>query len=108
MPDRDKELSKKEINRHTDKEADNTHEVFRNKEYEEYDRSRDFKRLTDNSRIEEIAFECMDNKKHRNNRDNNTPAWVFYHSGKENRNTSDKDAQNRNETREKCDTSESK
>lgn len=47
----------------------------------------------------------MNDKEHSDNGDDDTPAGILDYSSKEDRDTTDKDAENRNKTREECDTS---
>ena len=76
-------------------------------EYQEYYWCGQFQRLSNNSRIEEISLKCVYDKEHGNNRDDDTPAWIFNYSSEQNRDSSDKYSENWYKTGEKCDTSES-
>lgn len=80
--------------------------MFCDKEYQEYDWSGEFERLSDDARIQKISFKCMDDKEHSDNSDDDTPARVLDYSSEENRDTTNKDSENRDKTGEKCDTSE--
>lgn len=79
--------------------------MFCNKEYQEYDWSWQLEGLSDNTRIQKISFKCMDDKEHSDNSDDDTPARVLDYSSEENRDSTDKDSENRDKTREKGDTS---
>lgn len=81
--------------------------MFCDKKYQEYDWSGELERLSDDTRIEEISFKCVDDKEHRDNGDDDTPARVLDYSSEENRYSTYKDSENRDKTGEKCDTSES-
>lgn len=106
IPNRAKEFDDEQVERDTDEESDDTHEVFCNKEDQEYDWSWELEWLSDDSGIQKISLKCMDDKEHRDDSDDDTPARVFDYSCEEDRDTTDKDSENRHKTWEKCDTSE--
>jgi len=78
MPDRLKKFGEEEINRYTQEESSYSDKMFSDKQYQKYHRGWYIQRATDNTRIEVISFNCVYEKKHRYESDNNTPTWVFY------------------------------
>lgn len=81
MPDRAEELSRQEIERYTEKESDDTHEVLCNEQDQKYHWCWEFQRLPDNSGIQEVSLECMNEKNHDQNSDDDTPSWILYDTG---------------------------
>ena len=80
--------------------------MFCDEKYQKNNRSRDIQRFTDNTRGEIISFNSMDDKKHGNNCDYNSPARICRDASKHYRYAADKNTENRDKTGQESDTSQ--
>lgn len=106
MPDGREEFRQEEVERDTQEETDNAHEMLCDHEDQKDYRRRELQGLPDDPWVEEISLKGMDDEQHSENRDDDAPAWVFHDSGEEDRDAADKDSEDRHETGEERDTSE--
>lgn len=86
------QFSEEEIERNAQEEPGYTHYVLWYEEDNEYHGRRDIERFTDESRIEEISLNQMDNKEHDDDRGYDAPTSICWYTSKEDRYTSDKNS----------------
>lgn len=103
---RSSELDQEEVEWYSEKKSSYTHDVLRDKENDKNDWRRNIERLTNEPWIEEISFNHVDKSKHDNNRDHYAPPCICRYASKKYRYATDKYSQDRDEARQKSDTSE--
>lgn len=107
MSDGSEEFRQEEVERDSQKETDDTHEMLSDDEDQKNDGCRELQGLPDDPRIEEIPFERMDDEEHGQECRHDAPTGVFYDSGEEDGDAADKDSEYGDKAGEKGDASES-